>query len=285
MLFGPILTVLAALGVIVLFLLFSSIFRPANGDFGTPFSLSVGAIILWGYRRWLLRDYNKTVEEFNSKLNAYNENYKAYNSHLEYHKNEYQKQLAEYEKKVELLKNPFDVRKHRINELQKSLSKNYIQFSNKKAFAPLYSGATEDRFYSVLNSKFSGNIYRNYGFELGSTTYLPDFVYYDYKGVLIDIEIDEPYEQNSGKPIHYRGADDYRDRTFNNENFIVIRFAEEQIKRYADQCCSYIEKVRQAILDCEPIESINSISIVPKVMQWSKEDAESMARRNYRNTY
>lgn len=258
---------------------------PFLSDITRVICLFIGGIFfLVGYR--LVRRSQKksyaSQQLYESQINSYN-SYIA--REHKFSDKSYRTDLNEHEEKVKLLKSPDEIKKHRLNELNKSLNDNHSRFLNKKEFTPLYSGSSEEYFYTVLKAKFSTNIYRNYGFEFRDTTYLPDFIYYDYKGILIDIEIDEPYEQKSGKPIHYRGADDYRDRCFTNENFIIIRFSEEQIKRYADQCCSYIEIVRQAILDCEPIENIQSISLVPKIMQWSKEEAESMARRNYRSTY
>jgi hypothetical protein len=98
----------------------------------------------------------------------------------------------------------------------------------------------EDRIFTGI--KVYGNKQGNY--------LVPDAVYIDMDiGLHIAIESDEPYslkQTNYGEPIHYIGYldDERREEVYVNKyKWILVRFAEEQVVRYADSCCKRIAQL------------------------------------------
>ena len=75
---------------------------------------------------------------------------------------------------------------------------------------------------------------------LTSNPYEPDIVLKDRsnKHILIDIEIDEPYDLSSRVPTHCLGRDNKRDDFFSRRGWVVVRFTEYQIVTQINECCA-----------------------------------------------
>ncbi len=116
-------------------------------------------------------------------------------------------------------------------------------------------------------------------------SYRPDIcLYWEKKNVYIDIEIDEPYDIVSRKPIHYMGnGDNLRDRYFIRNGWCVIRFTEQQVHDNLDGVANYIKRVLSWLVDDINIkfekDSLDSSD------RWSYEQAENMASDNIREHY
>jgi hypothetical protein len=111
--------------------------------------------------------------------------------------------------------------------------------------------------------------------------YQPDIVFTDKETNLsIDIEIDEPYVLNSGKPIHCIGDDDDRNNYFLRENWVVLRFTERQIINHPDECCRLVFSIVQHVKFGIAVENK-----VPIESRWTFEAAGLMAKDNYRQKY
>lgn len=126
------------------------------------------------------------------------------------------------------------------------------------------------------------------------SVYYPDILIV-FDNLYIDVEIDEPYVFEDGKPIHYvrKINDDYYystsyvDANRNYEftvylGFEVVIFSEEQVFRHTDECVEFIKRMITCIKNAEPDVSCSKSFVQRK---WTKEEAESMARNHYRNTY
>lgn len=108
----------------------------------------------------------------------------------------------------------------------------------------------------------------------------------DNLNLVIDIEIDAPYDENTGLPTHFKGQDDERNQFFNNRGWVVIRFTERQVHLHPKACCKVIAEV---------IAGVNPGFVVPEDLQliaaieiedfWSKEKAEQWAKGKYRENY
>lgn len=121
--------------------------------------------------------------------------------------------------------------------------------------------------------------------------YEPDFIIKLDKGIYLDIEIDEPYVGNNGKIIHYfdeefnQSVDAVRDQFFLKNNWIIIRFAEEQIFKQPQACCKFIgEVIKNLNLEFD-MSIFTKINTLKNVKVWNKEDALIMMRKRYRETY
>jgi len=152
-------------------------------------------------------------------------------------------------------------------------------------------GLSEDYFENYLNKWFERRIFKGYSFITPEEyqPYQPDFIYQDNYNLHIDIEIDEPYIYRSKIPIHYiDNIDDFKRDDFflNQKGWIVIRFAEEQVVKYPNECCKVIAK---AIYDLTNNDSfLNALSgygELQKINNWTIPEANEMANNNYRNSY
>jgi hypothetical protein len=110
-------------------------------------------------------------------------------------------------------------------------------------------------------------------------------------GIAADIEIDEPYvgtNNHYGKPHHCFDCnrDNNRNQFFIQGNWIVIRFAEEQIALQPAACCKLIARVfAEVIGDSKIITPLKTFPDLLPVKQWNTKTATAMARDNYRQTY
>lgn len=116
-------------------------------------------------------------------------------------------------------------------------------------------------------------------------SYRPDFcLYWEREKLYIDIEIDEPYDIVSRKPIHYEGnSDNLRDRYFIRNGWCVIRFAEQQVKDNIEGVVNHIKRVLRWLTDESRIK-IHEETLSP-IKRWSYEEATTMSLNNIREHY
>ena len=115
--------------------------------------------------------------------------------------------------------------------------------------------------------------------------FFPDILVLTPRGLMIDIEIDEPYTSDTKKPIHcihsLNSRDGSRNHYFTRNNCNVIRFSERQIIKYPETCL-------KIILSFDDIASMpKDINLPTDFIEksWDEKDAIKMAESNYRDTY
>ena len=147
------------------------------------------------------------------------------------------------------------------------------------------TGVSESFFHVYLVKQFGNNVLVNQVLETSKGSFYPDFVIVDRANQLyIDVEIDEPYVGSTGDPIHHETSNDYkRNEIFTELNWLVIRFAEEQIIKQPQECCQFILSVMQQF----PLlkKEDGSSSGVQQLNVWSHAEANRMAFRKYRHSY
>jgi hypothetical protein len=149
-------------------------------------------------------------------------------------------------------------------------------------------GVSEKTFFRHLQTIFPGV---QQGLEFSSNykyPYSADFVYIHSSGLSLDLEIDEPYVGNTKQPHHTidRSKDEIRNQFFTANNWIVIRFAEEQVVRYPLSCCKVIADVIEEVGgDPTFSERLKDISSLPPVPRWNAKQARRMAKQDYRYSY
>jgi hypothetical protein len=200
----------------------------------------------------------------------------------------YEKDLSEYySREREAQNNPIIIKNHRKELLGVILKK------TKKTNCTIVpqNGISESYFENYLKKYFKDRIFTNLGISesnFNTPPYQPDFTYICPETNLhIDIEIDEIYILKTGEPIHYRidsyTRDDKRNNYFLNNNWVVIRFSEEQVIKYPDECCKVVAQTIFEVLN-EPINNkLYSIGSLAKSKQWTKDEAKEMYRNNFRN--
>jgi very-short-patch-repair endonuclease len=139
-------------------------------------------------------------------------------------------------------------------------------------------GLLEDFFFGFLLEKFGTNVMTDLCITVDKSKIIPDFcLYNESKQLKVVIEIDEPYSigaENAFVPIHVKGVDDRRNQLLLSTGWNIIRFAEEQIALFTENCCDAI----QLILNGET-------PLTPKISCWTQEESLEMIRTNYRNSY
>ena len=138
-------------------------------------------------------------------------------------------------------------------------------------------GISELFFHDYLVKYSDYQIYKSLKFGF----YFPDIVIIDPRNnFIVDIEIDEPYAFESKEPIHYDSIDIKRDIYFTQNDFLVIRFAEEQIINHPEYC---LDIIHMAINCLQTLKDLDE-TIISKyeVPIWNYEDAFSMAYNHTR---
>jgi hypothetical protein len=224
---------------------------------------------------------------YNNKL--YLQELKLYDELLK----RYRQSYINYENEL----NEFIIKSHLSNkELAKNKYQNFFSFNSdliKKKFQNI-EGISEQKFKHLLISFFGSAVITNISFEFPG---YPDFLLFlkiNDNQVIINIEIDEPYIAETGKPIHYLLDDGYgnltysdaeRDDIFHGNGIIVIRFAEEQIVSQDVFCIWYIQALIHSLERFEfPYKRIYSF-VPTKINRWNEKEAINFSNSDYRNKY
>lgn len=96
----------------------------------------------------------------------------------------------------------------------------------------------------------------------------------------IDVEVDEPWflnELGQKQPIHYIGKDSYRDKQFLNANWVVFRFAEEQVAKQPKSCAKEIARFL-SLFNLNVSSKFYSVPDLQTVSCWSEEEALGIRR-------
>ncbi len=162
---------------------------------------------------------------------------------------------------------------------------NYEQESKK--------GATEKYFSCVLFAYFGNKIRTDYTIEPSGFSifrqfeFIPDFSFID-KDISIDIEIDEPYTLEEKHPIHLLNdlKEEIRDSFFTSQNWIVIRFSENQIIENPFGCVKFINRTVKEIIGKEKnvinFSNISDSLLPNNVSKWTIDEVNRLINLNYR---
>jgi hypothetical protein len=152
-------------------------------------------------------------------------------------------------------------------------------------------GVSEEYFMNHLKPIFGEAVRWGGEFPIpgGDYKYSHDMMLvYPASGICIDIEIDEPYEGKTRRPHHCTDdvTDTRRDRFFLDGNWIVVRFAEEQVVRYPDACCRYLAfAIASLTRDGSYSERADVGERLPPVSRWTRAVSREMARGRVRERY
>lgn len=225
-------------------------------------------------------------------------------------KNEYKKELESFrceESEYYLQLRIYDQEREKrlsenyLNEYRKNLLSGWLHgresgiqsvphYCDCKTSDIVKKGVSEKFFYNRLKEHFSNYTVRdNIKIPVGYSYYYPDIALF-IEGLYIDIEIDEPYTEEGGEPIHYLdfigderlSSDIERNTFFQACGWEVIRFSEEQIVNYPSNCVQFIEGVVRSCLYSDPSLFVSHCSYMGK---WTKNQAVTMSKVCYRNSY
>ena len=200
--------------------------------------------------------------------------------------------LAHFALSYDLTPESADERNQYIkNIILPKTSKARIKYPNIK------KGKMENFFLEVLQKYFGTSIKKDYVVEIfeyrediyGDTkkknAYCPDFIFeHSLSDLCIDIEIDEPYNQND--TLHaISDLQDYdRNKYFMEKGWVIIRFSEEQIKNVPLSCCKEIAKLIKIITNDTTFSNmLINIPDLYRHRKWDYEDIPKLRALNYRN--
>jgi hypothetical protein len=257
------------------------------------FALIVVAIILYLIHRGEISSHNLDKKRFKEK------------------NDKRRKEKDEYKQKVEFYNNfvlPY-LGLHDNNSLKKFRINLFINYFKKTKLAikniNSRKGYTENSFYNFLKLYYGDSIKTNLGIETfdidDKIGYVPDFVFYDKNsGLHIDIEIDEPYTKldNGEKEVIHNldnSKEKNRDSYFLSNQWVIIRFAEEQIVKNPEYCAMSLAFLIFTLLgDYKYLKKLTNDYKLPEkeifinfsnITRWTYKDAEKMALDNYRQSY
>lgn len=227
-------------------------------------------MIMLNYRAEL-DAYQQHLEQWQKFQTSQHSSMRDYQNRVE----NYRTQSTERSQKIELARQKFQ----QIKPLKP------IQGSN----AP--KGRSEEIFHQALSHYLPGEIMVDYRvIKYVEYPYTPDFIYYlkDWN-LYVDIEIDEPYTcSGKGKKTTHCTDDQTeinRDIFFEQNDWVVIRFAEEQVLRFPINCCKFIAQTIYLLVG-EPIpEKLKKVDDIIAVPRWNTKKAKRMARKKYRHYY
>lgn len=229
--------------------------------------------------------YNEKKEKYLKEIDNVNANNTKYYAIEEQKKKELNELMKKYKDHLPL--------KVRIKKLQYYDEKLKNHILNIELYSSLVvsakKGISESYFFSIISKNTILTDYK----VLNNTcfaSYYPDFVFIHKSGIFIDVEIDEPYVGNSKEVIHFYNResdcfnDDYRNRKFASNGWIVIRFSENQIFKDPVGCLNYIDFIVNDTLKMKFHGNETNPYITPEKI-WTKDVANEMAAFDYRKTY
>lgn len=200
----------------------------------------------------------------------------------------YDIKLKEYNRLISIPENEYD------NFIKRELLVNkFREFDNALFNITDYKkGLSHNYFKTYLIQKFGNGNYNSKGivenvgykkYDIIDNPYITDFGYVDpILKLLIIIEIDEPYSIKDKKPIHI--DDSKRNDFFLNLNWIIVRFAEEQIVNNAEDCCNLISDVISIFENANSFNPILSHKI-PIIKKWNYNSVTNLINIKYRENY
>ena len=169
-----------------------------------------------------------------------------------------------------------------------SCSGNYIHNNDYK------KGYWHDEFKDTLQYHFKNRIFENLSIKNSDLEYyeekyfnlidlyVTDLAYIE-NNIKIDIEIDEPYTFKTKRAIHLN--DDDRNLFFLQQNWFIIRFCEEQVIHFPDECITVIENFIQFIKTGDMKYYYLSKSSIINLPKWNESSVMKMIKSNYREKY
>jgi DNA replication ATP-dependent helicase Dna2 len=236
------------------------------------------------------KEYYQKVKNYTSELTQFEKEKHTYKARfdkemLEYNNLNYPNYLERLNIREQIIEETFT--DSNILSFRKKAVLNFFSTTTTpdKIENKFLTGVSEDFFFQYLITK-SENYLKNYSIIENAETeryYVPDIVYYDKNtGILLDIEIDEPYLGSDGTPIHYIGYDDKRNKFFTDNGWIVVRFAESQIVKHPEACYLFLDKLIKGLPE---LKFDMGFDFIEHVRTWTKDDAHKLAFNRERNKY
>lgn len=152
-----------------------------------------------------------------------------------------------------------------------------------------------DDFYKILNEYFPDKVLINYTILQSSDSkgFVPTYIVsVSDKKLYIDVEIDSPYDMESGEPTTFVKKDSCEfskqehDTFFEKAGWFIVRFAEEQIVKQPISCCKYIaQTIYEIIGDDTVLQKFNTVDNIQPLDMWTYDRCLQLRQERYRENY
>ena len=152
-----------------------------------------------------------------------------------------------------------------------------------------------DDFYQVLNEYFPDKVLTNYTISQcpESKCFVPTYIVsVSDKKLYIDVEIDAPYDIESGEPTTFIKNDNREfseqdhDTFFEKAGWFIVRFAEEQIVKQPISCCKFIaQTIYEIIGDDTVLQKFNTVDNIQPLDMWTYDRCLQLRQERYRENY
>lgn len=152
-----------------------------------------------------------------------------------------------------------------------------------------------DDFYKILNEYFPDKVLTNYTIlqSPDSKGFVPTYIVsVSDKKLYIDVEIDSPYDMESGEPTTFVKNDSCEfskqehDTFFEKAGWFIVRFAEEQIVKQPISCCKYIaQTIYEIIGDDTVLQKFNTVDNIQPLDMWTYDRCLQLRQERYRENY
>jgi very-short-patch-repair endonuclease len=208
---------------------------------------------------------------------------------FENYKKSYESQLKKYYDEITLNEEDFLKLKNKekissiLRKFKYSIGTDYIKGLSHQFFLNHlihHFGSKHNDSKGILESLTYLNNYFTY--KPTFRPYVSDFAYVnDEIGLVLLIEIDEPYTIQNKEPIHLNDND--RNSFFLELNWIIIRFSEEQILTNTNECCDFVSQI---ILKFEePCDETHFPHSLLSIERWNNFNIYRLINSNYRENY
>jgi hypothetical protein len=212
--------------------------------------------------------------------------YKERLRHWESKKKDFEYMQYEYQQRKSKVLTQQEIDNYRKQQIRQALTQTLPPDGTE---SKARKGWNENPFKLHLNKYFPNKIHQGLTLKNPdySIPYSPDFTYIDKSlNLYIDIELDEAYVFHTHEPTHFKESkkDKKRNDFFLDRNWIVIRFAEEQVYKHPEECCKFVATVA---LKCGiPMpEALKKVATLPSIPRWTDAEAREMAVNKTRDSY
>lgn len=196
----------------------------------------------------------------------------------------YQSRQAEVDRENQriqaILTNPDELKKYMQNNIINNVKNTYVNLDDSDAKQGLYDykliKALEEIPDCIVKSGLGlfGNGYHH--------PYTPDAIIHVPKyNLWIDVELDEPWYKENGERIPSHCVDFQkdcqRDKFFLEANWVVIRFAEEQVIKQPKSCAKEIAQFLR-LFDLKVDHNFRTTTILKRVECWTSQEALNISR-------
>jgi hypothetical protein len=238
--------------------------------------LILGSSLCLGYSLWIGYQYQRQRREWRQQQQRYEQQFETFQRRHETHQQlcgemHHPMAIAEYQ--------------HQLVLAALQTATGYDKETPPASQSPIL-----DFFRPYLERYFPGKIKSNLAlYQSGCQDFHRcELAYIDDRlNLFIDLEIDEPYDQNSRHPTHCQSnaSDGEHNDFFLDNGWVVMRFSEAQVVNHPRRCCRRIaQEIYKVTIETGLMNRFAKIGELETYPHWTWQEAQQMAEYGSRDT-